>query len=273
LRGLRLLGHIETSSNRSHWSIAPSVLVKREVADNGEEYFLCGARDTYLIQQLRALAEVSEYPQLYGHAPATISVRINAIERVREHFSNSMNHLHIAGNVAYQLAQRLPPLVGWMDTLQLLPGVSPYQFIVRRFTGTSFEEEPFDPDRSGMYELWRDEPPKPSMSSRSVRPDYILFYHAEKQRWLRGDWYGMRFLALQFLQKHCPIYYNSALRQLVIPQDWHWPELFERVLVLASGRLPRYEKRRLIYESISQRLLDELTPRLNLTITGDYDNA
>ena len=276
LRRLRLSGHIETSSNRNHWSVAPSVLVKRECTDNGNEYFLCGARDAHLVQQLWEIAEVSEELQVYGHAPARISLQVDDIERVQEHCSGSVNGLHIGGNVAYRLAQRLPPLADWMDTLEALSGISPYQFITRMLTGTGFEEKPFDASESGMYELWSDEPPAPSSQSSLVRPDYTLFYDAEKQRWLRGDWYGLRFLALQLSQMSqspCSVRYEPSSGQLAIYQDERWPELYERVLVLASGKLPRYQEQWLIYESISQRILDALIPKLNLKMIGENHYA
>lgn len=275
LRHLRLCGHIETSFDRSKWTVAPSVLVRCELPVHDEgEYFLCGARDVHMVEHVQKIAHVSEHTQEYGHAPAKVSVQTSHLEQMKNHVSTQMSHLHIADNVAYRLAQRLPPLAGWMDTLQTLPGLSPYQFLViKRFTGKMFEAEPFDDSKSGMYELWRDEPPAQAHSFTSARPDYTLFYDAQKQRWLRGDWYGMRFLALQLLYPFCPILYYSSSGQLAIPQDWHWPELYERVLVLASGKLPHYNNEWLIYESISQRILDALALKLNLKIQGDDNYA
>jgi hypothetical protein len=274
LRHLRLCGHIETSPDRNHWTIAPSVLVKREQSENDDEYFLCGARDTHMVQQLKKIAHVAEHPQVYGYAPAMVSVQTDTIEHVRSSFSDAKHPLHIAGNVAYRLAERLPSIEKWMDTLQPLPGLSPHQFsVIKRFTGKTFDDEPFDETKSGLYELWRDEPPTPAHSFSSVRPDYTLFYDAAQQRWLRGDWYGMRFLALQLNYENCPVHYDPSAAQLAIPQDWHWPELYERVLVLASGRLPHYNNDWLIYEAISQRILDALVPKLNLEIQGDNNYA
>lgn len=277
LRHLRLCGHIETSPDRKQWTIAPSSLVKREQSDNSnndDEYVLCGARDIRMVQQLGAISRVSEHPQPYGYAPAVITVQTDDLDRVKSHFSDSNHPLHVVGSIAYRLAERLPSLDGWMDTLQLfkLTDLSPYQFFVQRFTGKHFEDEPFDDKKSGLYELWHDEPPAQTHAFSSVYPDYTLFYDAEKQRWLRGDWYGMRFLALQLFQDHCPVRYNPSDAQLAIPQDWHLPELYERALVLASGQLPRYKDDWLIYESISQRIFDALAPKLHLTIQERDNN-
>jgi hypothetical protein len=137
-------------------------------------------------------------------------------------------------------------------------------FNVKRFDGCTFVEDIFDERKSGFYELW----PLEAHQSAANRPKYVLFYDAVKRRWLRGDWYGLRFLALQSSGAPCPVRYDPPSGRLAIFEDWRWPELYERVLVLASGRLPNYNQRYLIYDSISPQLLSELNAKLNLQYEG-----
>lgn len=62
------------------------------------------------------------------------------------------------------------------------------------------------------------------------------------------------------------VQYNSTLGQLAVPLDWRWPEIYERALVLGSGRLPTYRAGWLVYEAINLEMLEEFSRKLNLDI-------
>jgi hypothetical protein len=259
LRRLRLLGHMETTSDRSRWSVTPAVLVQ-----SGDErsYFLCGQRDHVMLQAFRdgiGQEYIETIPQPNGVAPARISIHAPNEADIIVQFAQK-HAIKFAGNAALRLAQILPALVEWKRTLDVLPHFSPYQYQPKRFSGTDFVDADFDQRISGLYQFWS----LKQHASASNRPEYTLFYDAEHEQFLRGDWYGLRFLARQTRDTPCPIVYESASGKLAIPIDWRWPELYERALVLASGTLPTHHKEWLIYESIPPALLAALIPKLNL---------
>lgn len=262
LRCLRLLGHLESSRDGANWSIAPPVLVLLcDLDDEGErEYLFCGQRDKELLQALRSVGNVQEYPQRDGNGPATIRVRASeAIEALAYLTGSSAAlQLRITGNVSNRLVQLLPPLADWMSSLERLDGVSPHMFEIKRFNGSNFVDEPFQ-RKSGFYQFW----PLEKMTIAG-RPLYTLFYDEIKDSWFRGDWYGLRFLARQLNDNPCPVKYESSTRRLAIPKEWRWPELYERALVLASGQLPFQSDSWLIYDYIGPEILDELHVKLNL---------
>lgn len=261
LRNLRLLGHIETSNNGAFWSVAPTVLARSDSSTDEEEYFVCGQRDIEMLQALRLLTNLREFPQRDGNAPATIQVLMTDSKQLLKSLkeTRSIRQLRIAKNLDNRLARLVPPLNDWMNKLEKLDGILPHMFTVKRFSGISFVEDTFHQGKSGFYELWALE-----RSALSNRPQYILFYDAVGNRWLRGDWYGLRFLALQLSGSPCPVRYEPSTCRLAVPKEWRWPELYERVLVLASGQLPIYRNSWLIYDSIGPDLLNILITKLNL---------
>jgi hypothetical protein len=166
----------------------------------------------------------------------------------------------VIDNAAERLANLLPPIEVWPDTLQVLFGITPHIFDIRRFDGSGFVDEVFEGKKSGFHELW----PPTGGGQPPCAPKYTLFYDAKRDCWLRGDWYGLRYLALWLEGESCEVQYEQDAGRLAVPQNWRWPELYERALVLASGRLPVYRKGWLLYEDVSSRLLDILQVKLHL---------
>jgi len=60
------------------------------------------------------------------------------------------------------------------------------------------------------------------------------------------------------------VQFSSDRNQLAAPADWRWPEVYERALVLASGRLPLRKNGWLMYEHVGAELVDELCNKLRL---------
>lgn len=266
LRCLRLLGHVECSRDGRSWTAAPAVLARRDHLDSSVTTFLCGQRDGQLLSLLREFADVAVVPQPHGGGPSTMylgldhEVLLTVLKR-----SPPGVELHDGGDIAAQLARALPSLKDWMDTLQLLAGILPHMLDAKRFTGSGFAPVAFD-GRSGFYELW---PLSPSRDSE--RPKYRAYYDAEGGRWLSGDWYGLRFLALHNGEDPCPARYESTSARLAIPMASRWPELYERALVLAGGRLPTHQGPWLVYDGISSQLLRELDAKLPLRLEEHHD--
>ncbi|HSH80000.1 MAG TPA: hypothetical protein VLA19_15860 [Herpetosiphonaceae bacterium] len=264
LRRLRLLGHLETSPNGTRWSASPSVVIRRTYPDSEPAFFLAGARDMHLLEALRSIAKVEEVSQRGGMGPATVHLVTDEQELLASLELLGIRWLDIGGNVAQRLANALPDLEGWVDTLTPLQGISSTLFDIKRFNGTTFVTDAFE-GKSGFYQLW-----SPAEHARpQAHPKYTLFYDEPNGRWLRGDWYGLRFLDLRTQENFCPVRYDEATGQLAIPEQWRWPEIYERALVLASGRLPAYASGWLIYEAINSTLVETLGPKIGMEIEGD----
>src|SRR2546428_1873037 len=81
---------------------------------------------------------------------------------------------------------------------------------------------------------------------------YIFFFFFQAEDGIRDLIVtGVQTCALPIFQSDgspCPVLYEPAMGRLAIPLDWRWPELYERVLVLASGQLPVHRNPWLIYE-------------------------
>lgn len=96
-----------------------------------------------------------------------------------------------------------------------------------------------------------------------------LFYNSETETWRQGDWYGLRFLALHYSKQTCIVRYDSATARLAIPFSQRWSQLYERVLVLTSGKLPSYNTTEqnlwLIYENVPLDIVQKLTAKLHVT--------
>lgn len=262
LRRLRLLGHLETSPNRQHWAAAPLVLLQISSGERAGQFALCGRRDLELIQALQSSLVVDMLPQQDGNGPSTTYLHTSNPEELVSVLQSVGQQVYVADQLALKLAEALPSLDGWKQTLEPLQGIRPHNYLVKRFNGGSFAEANFT-GASGLYELWTME--DRGQGRADIRPQYILFYDSSESRWLRADWYGLRFLARYDVGQSCPVYYKPSVSQLAVPVDWHWPEIYERVLVLASGRLPSRRDGWLIYDAISPGLFDELRVKLRLS--------
>ncbi len=261
-RRLTLIGYIESSENGQRWSICPTTLV--QCATDQDLYILTGQQIPMLIEQLMERYEVELLPQPNYQGPSC--VRINGI------FTNevSLNGFNIghAGTVSVQLAQLLPDLEGWKDILPVIDRLSTTSYNIEFWNGRQFTQCDEFYERhgqyfgeSGMYRLTKKEGNNPYR--------IVLYFDEPNQRWLRGDWYGLRFLAYNSVGRHFEVKYDSSANEVLIPFEEHWPLLYERALVLASGMLPVRDKnfRWLKYTNISNELVQLLAAKLSITIT------
>jgi len=279
-RRLRLLGHIELSRDGKRWCSAPPVLAGG--ADAGPDsptgsrtFILCGRRLPRDVAQLRLIADVTQLSQEAGDGPSTLIVNVAEADvfwsrlttagemtaRDRAHsiaVRGSLPTINNGGDVALRLARALPGIHDWVALLDSVPGVTPQMYNVRRYSEGQFIDAQFQ-GQSGFYQLW------PTDAARSDGgPRLELFFDAPSARWLRGDWYGVRFAAQQLSGEPCATKYYAAYQRLAVNVEQRWPEVYERALVLASGKLPVRNGPWLVYEGIHEALLGEMGRKIHL---------
>jgi hypothetical protein len=259
LRRLRLLGHLECTPDGARWTIAPTALVTTAVAHNDiQTYVLCGRRDSAMLDTLAQIANVKNVPQFRENGPATVYVQFADGAASPDQLANVSTTLALSviGEAWKQIADILPPLPQWQRTLQEVTGITLPLYRTKRFTGDGFRDASFDAGRSGLYEFW---------SLAEGRRAYTLFYDAQAERWLRGDTYALQHLARIADQPSAhKIVYNEAAQQLAISRAHRWPDVYERSLVLASGRLPRSVGDSLLYDWVPRATCLTLCEKLSL---------
>ncbi|HLO87023.1 MAG TPA: hypothetical protein VK203_18740 [Nostocaceae cyanobacterium] len=252
LRRLRLLGHLETSANGSKWSTAPTTIVKIE--SEQPEFILCGQRNLKLINQLESLGIIADITyQPRGEAPPCLRLVVDNPDVITKNLP-----IINAGDASRKLAEILPEITIWQQNLtclELVPSMQKW----KKFIGDDFEVCG-TPHETGMYQ----------MCDENINPRLTLFYNQQTNTWHQGDWYGLRFLALQSEGVSCQSYYNIAAKSLAIPVNQRWPEIYERALVLASGKLPTYQNSWLIYENVSQQVAYILSGKINVNFNSSY---
>ena len=257
IRRLRLLGHLELSDDGSKWSAAPTAFVR--FPDGSGKGFLAGARTQALLLDA-GTHNVTNQPNRMGPP---------RVEMAWDDARNSSQNIADAGAVSTELAQLLPSVHAWKATLSARnPVVSDYDAEVWdgiKFVPCVIYEG--DGRSSGMYNLTR------TVHNREF--SMTLFFDKPSRRWLSGDWYGLRFLALQTTGYQIKAIHVSDTNDLLIPDDQRLPMLYERALVLASGLLPDRAPNRkwLKYGGIPIELAQALCRKLNIQLSEEMNHA
>ena len=261
-RRLSLLGHIDCSVDGSRWSVSPAALVR--FPESWEGGFVSGQRTATLIRGLRSIMPMAETIQAHLAGPPRFSWESGPARD-----TDGLANLGVedGGATAQNLAELLPDLQEWKHSLQPVPGFSTASYRVERWQGNAFvpcntvrEQNGIYQAEVGMYRLSRDG----NHSGRTL----TMFFDPATQRWLRGDWYGLRFLALEAGPGGVRAVHNSRAAQLLIPESQHWPLLYERALTLASGLLPHRAENPdwLGYSRIPLDLAQMLCRKLNVDL-------
>jgi hypothetical protein len=264
LRRLVLLGHIECAKDGSAWSVAPPVLVLYPMQPGVG--FLCGQRTPMLLARLRELGAATRTPQPNSQGPARIEVACESLNEGEIELVAGLA-LHVTSPVAVQLAALLPNLDGWKETLACIERLNTTTCVIERWDGQQYASchDFYQRDdsyfgASGLYRLTRE--------ATSYR--MVLYFDGERQRWLKGDWYGLRFLAYKDAGLgEEPVYYSASNELRVLAAE-RWPLLYERALALASGLLPRRATDTagaewLIYRDVPAALTQALANKLSVT--------
>ncbi len=261
-RTLRLLGYLETDPTGRRWEMAPTAFVSISHGPYADAVLLCGRRDQRLVSALAAAFQVEHVMQPGGNGPAACIIHGATLDELTQTAAAHGVHARAVAHAGERLAQHLPSLAEWVERLEVIPGVHPERFSIARYDGRDFTPVVFHREQSGLYQLssrrdW-------GAAGGAGDAQHALLYHAPSGRWFRGDWHGMRFAAIDWAGIACPIQADPATGWLRVAAQRRWPELYERALILASGRLPVWREGGWEYEGISPGMIDTLTPKLNL---------
>lgn len=262
LRRLVLLGHLEFDGGAQFkWSvIRPTTITPVEDSDLK---VLVGQRNPSILQYLRSRFHLQEQHQPNG--PPIIF-----IESPDEEISYRPNlHFQEAGCVAHQLSEQLPALEDW---IMRLPAWEEKDF--GRFSIEQYDSQ-FDAFRKvstsdlnfpvGLYRF--------TLEHTRGRMVTDAFFDDFEQRWICGDFYGLRFIT-RARSGLCRAGYFNNINQLVIPMKDRWPMPYERALVLAAGALPlRFQDESgnllLAYQGITPGFASCMSKLLSVELEGD----
>lgn len=257
-RQLRLLGHLEyTVANGSKWAICPPTLVQSSQPDY---YFLTGQRTPKLLACVNEYVSLEELPQPTGEAPNLVRLHFTSMDAAKKVITNTPFNLYWAGLACMRLADILPDLKTYQNSLTSVSGFTISNFKLERWQGNNFVET-YSHQQTGLYRL------TPREINIRLASQTFLFDGVTGQ-WCSGPWYDLRFLAQQAMNMPCLVQYHHKQQRLAIPTHYRWPDLYERALVLASGLLPLCspDHNWFYFSDISPKLVETLTNKLNVTV-------
>ncbi len=256
-RRFRLLGHVEYLNSGSHWTICPPCLVKVSERQ-GSRYFLSGAQVPVLIREIQDFGNVKVEVESNHGGPESVFLKFNSDTDVQELLTvlrEMYTHFRDAGPAGTKLADVLPELNGWYRDILSPIGVASDRYWLEKWNGEDFVASVAEPLGEGMYRL-------KSLEKRDQELYYYYYFAPERNQWLQGDWYGLRFLANYHLGIQAELTYEPTLEQLFVPKRYHLPDLYERTLVLAAGKLPSVVPGGLVYETINPPLAETIRTKL-----------
>jgi len=264
LRRLRLLGHIEVSRDGTHWAVCPPCLVSIETGPR-QECILTGQRCVQLLNEMEKVEGVNLkfMKQPNEQAPTLVHVQIDSEDTLNK-LVDEVEHyfpINYAGNVAYKLAEILPSLEEWRDSLTPVGRFFPALYEIERFSNSTFALCSFQGE-TGMYRL--------HPRDRNSQVSRTLFYRQDSDQWLQGDWYGLRFLALRAENTEGKAIYHTDTRCLALPVSQRWPDLYERALVLCSGKLADQRNEWLYFSEVPREIAHKLAHKLTATYEEVY---
>lgn len=233
-RHLRLLGHLEVTDDGERWGVTSPVVVTASTQRGDDLRFSTGAR--------RVGDDGTRTTQ--HHAP-------HRLERTT--LSDEDDTIN---DPAARLVTDLPNVHAFAMGLTEVGGVSPSTQRIARHDGLVFQPVAFD-GQPGMYEVT-------GLDDRTI----TLYFDGE--RWRRGDWYGLRYLALLSERALVPIRYDEASWRVAVPLDQRPPEAYERVLVLSSGLIPRRDGAWWLYENVAPDVAQQWAACLEAPLTVEH---
>jgi hypothetical protein len=273
-RRFALLGHVESSPDGRTWSMAPPVLVK--AATSPQTAFWCGSRGAALLKPLTtSFHQEPPAPQPDGFGPSRWSFRLppgDAPVGLPGSAEPTWDTPTWGGAVAERLPRLLPDVQEWMKALDAVSVTPPDLAEQWQLQSCQFQPQPQFcrgggggwTGPAGLYRLTYGEAPRAFQLT-------VFFDPAAppERQLLRGEWYGLRFLALRKAGKYLKaMWQNQDGGVLAVPYRQRWPLLYERALVLASGFLPcrHPENGLLYYQGVPRPLAETVAEHLGVQV-------
>ncbi|SEO88487.1 hypothetical protein SAMN05216316_1362 [Nitrosovibrio sp. Nv6] len=219
MRRLTLQGHIEVdgSSQRMRWCANEPIFVC--VSDG--RAFLLGRQTPRYLKQVEGILELERFTP--NGAPTLINAATSEVLALKSSLASL--GISVANNPNRRWVSVLPNWATFVSSLKRDPDVREHSESFRIWDGSDFS--PSNPSEAGvgLYEITGQHP-----SDKRVR----LFNGKE---WLVGPFYDLQWI----LGRLCERDMYAVLRadgMLLLPEAERWPLLYERALVLCSGRLP-----------------------------------
>jgi hypothetical protein len=267
-RRLSLLGHIEASDNAREWVVSPPVFVR--TAADPEVAFWCGQRTYPWRDALRGLLKTDGESQPASQAVPRFAIREGDAVKVYESLKSLENPFEWQEEpLSHVLAAHLPDLEQWEESLPVVKGLTNPELAERWEDGRYVENTTFHIrdgkyfGPSGLYRVTR--------GQGRHRVQVTFYLDQQRQLARRGDWYGLRFLAIRRSPKpKCAALWDAMPDwggTLTLRAHQRWAALYERALVLASGFLPEQTTSGLLrYRGITLTLAQSLTSKLGVEL-------
>lgn len=206
MRKLVVLGDVELD-DQGRWGVTSTTIVKTTLAGS----FLAGKVTPMLLTSLDG----------YSKSPSN-----GGPSRIGWDKYDYQGPILVSEDPALEISKVLPSVDAWKDGLRNDPDIEPHRYSLKMYDGRGFSERVEVPVRSGFYEVERLEG-----ASRTKR----VFF--DGKRWISGGFYDLRWLAKKVTGQGMEVWLDGN-GTLFIPESERWPLLYERPLVLSSGRLP-----------------------------------
>lgn len=228
IRKLTLLGHIEFNIvNSLRWGIIPARII--EPVDPEIKCFLVGQRTPTLINVIRNTYQIGEDFQL--GAPKRINIECDrGLEEINLVDGSKIKNV---GCVASKMKQMLPKFDKWVKMLPTWQESDFGRFQIERYdlvNNKFMSISNIFPLNEGVYRFL--------LEHRGQNYFTLAFFDSRDERWICGDFYGLRFINRNRANL-CKAIYYAGTHQLIIPTFDRWPMPYERALVLATGLMPQ----------------------------------
>ena len=259
MRNMRLLGHLDNSNDGKHWFVnVPTIIFTRDES----QIHLCGQRTPNLVESIKQVYAIEEKQH---KGPSRIILNPSSKKHIDVFDFMKYNDSFCSLDPVEEMLPIMPDINRWRDSLEIIDRLNPSTYTFERWEENSYNSsesvifyDGYYEGEAGLYRL---------TSGEGKRKFQITaYFDSASQRWLRGDWYGMRYL--DNMQKGLAIapIYNKEKAELLISQKMRWPFMYERALVLETGLLPTpvINGGWLWYKSVPEELFNHLSNKLKV---------
>jgi len=260
-RRLVLLGHMSVGDDGADWAIRKA----RAVALPGQpgRLFLCGQRVPALVARLVRDTGAEAFAQPGSDGPSRIVM--DDSPEARAILGESIAGIQVCAVTQPRPLDDAPDASAWRDSQRRIEPPAPNGCCIEAFDGRAYQPVTgavFDPSGrvvlpTGLYRV----------GATDERAGIPCLYDAADDRWLTGDWYGLRFMARRLAELEPPrAVFDPRASCLSVPRGWEWPLAHERALVLSTGLLPLVTSDVRQYEGVSRDVVAPLCERLGITL-------